>query len=78
MLAKVSMDGLATPLSIAEMYVLSTCASKAKVSWDLSAACRHCFTRRPKAMEIGAAEEAEEVAERLLVIGGQDAHLQTN
>jgi len=29
-------------------------------------------------MEIGAAEEAEEVAERLLVIGGQDAHLQTN
>lgn len=54
MFARVSTEGLAIPLSIAEMYVRSTCASKASVSCDFPAACRHSLTRLPRAIEIGA------------------------
>lgn len=77
MLANASMEGFAIPRSIAEMYVRSMCASKASVSWDLSAVWRHCLTRLPKAMEIGAGG-AEEGAERRVTMALQLALLKTN
>jgi hypothetical protein len=69
MFASVSIEGLAMPRSMAEMYVRSTCASKASVSCDLSTSCRRCLMRRPSATMIGAGERVADSGRRAVMPG---------
>lgn len=69
MFASVSIEGLAIPRSMAEMYVRSTSASKASVSCDLSTSCRRCLMRRPSAAVIGAGERVADSGRRAVMPG---------
>lgn len=67
MFASVSIEGLAMPRSMAEMYVRSTSDSKASVSCDLSTSCRRCLMRRPSAAVIGAGERVADSGRRAVM-----------